>query len=461
MAFVAPYGDLTARGKFNQAVTFRRRGNSVVMMGTPRPKPTSTPGQVAQRNRFSVAAESYKTLFFETRQFYNSRARLISKSGRNVYMSAHIQNKLPSILSGIPIKTIDNMYLSNPAGTLDNNFKVSVAAEAITPQQAGCFLWTKLDDLPSTINPEIGPVGSPYGTLNFVPGKFGNALDNTGQAQFINYPVGQQDFTQFVFGMWWQPHYDYASSFRDKGIVEIFGNDEYTISIVIAPYNSGVAPKRFLFELQRDGYTEAVRYYFDSPSWSAEGWYHLLFAFNNIWGDGGRVRFYYDGIPQNVFIITSDDPTEPVDTYTLRIPGSSKAMAASDNVKGYNSVEYLPGIINNINNEGFDVPPFIPFDYGSVEDSSNIFTPGSAGAGTPVQTVTIEETAGVGAVIPFFYPVWVYWTDSDDNVNNSIIRLPEIKLDPDQVVTLYLSKDFSDYHDPTFRRLAGTGKELF
>ena len=461
MSFVAPYGDLTARGKFNQAVTFRRRGNSVVMMGTPRPKPTRTPGQVAQRNRFSVAAESYKTLFFETRQFYNSRARLISKSGRNIYMSAHIQNKLPSVIPGIPIKTVDNMYLSNPAGTLDNNLKVSVAAGAITPQEAGCFLWTKLNDLPSTITPEIGPVGSPIGTLFFVPGKFGNALENTGQARFIQYPLGDQNFTEFVYGVWWQPHFDSTSSFRDRGIVLFFNSEGGGFDLRFADYNDPTAPRKVFFELRDPDDIKHINYYFDHPGFTAESWHHLLFAFNNVWGDGGRVRFYFDGIPMNIFLIEQDDSYEPIGQFTCRIPGSTKAMAANDNAKAYSSTEYLSGIIDNINNEDFAVPPFIPFDYGSVEDNSNIFTPGFAGAGTPVQTVTIEETAGVGAVIPFFYPVWVYWTDSDDNVNNSIIRLPEIKLDPDQVVTLYLSKDFSDYHDSTFRRLAGTGKELF
>ncbi len=460
MAFVAPYGDLTSRGKFNQAVTFRRRGNVVLMTATPSPKPTRTPGQAAQRNRFTAAAESYKYLFYETRQFYNRRARMISKSGRSFYIAVHMKNNLPSILPGIPIKSVDDMFLHNPAGTVSNNFKITLRADGITPQEAGCFLWTKLDDLTTTVNPEIGPVGSPIGTLSFVPGKFGNALDNTGQARFIQYPLGQQNLTEFVCGLWWQPHFNYSSNFANREIVYCPGSVEFTISLRLMAYNSGTAPKRFFFELFRDSVPQGVRYYFDNPGWNAEEWHHLLFAFNNTWGDGGRARLYFDGIPQNVFYIESDDSTEPIDTYTCRLPGGTKTHAAEDNVKLYNNVQYLSGIINNINNEGFDVPPFVISSYGDIEDNSNIFTPGFDGAATPPQTVLIEETAGVGAEIPFYYPVWVYWTDLDDVASDNIMRLPEIRLGPNESQVLCLSKDFSTYLDPTFRRLVCTGKEL-
>lgn len=460
MSFVAPYGDLTSRGKFNQAVTFRRRGASVIMSATPRPKPTRTPGQAAQRNRFIAASNAYKLLFFETRRFYNSRARMISRSGRPFYIAVHSKNNLPSTLSGIPIKTIDSMFIHNTAGTLPNNFKVTLLAAGITPQQAGCFLWTKLDDLPSTVTPEIGPVGDPYGTLNFVPGKFGNALNNTGQSRFITYPIGEQNLTEFVCGLWWQPHFNYASNFMNREIVYIPGDVEFTISLRLMAYNSGTAPKRFFFELFRDSGPQGVRYYFDSPGWNAEEWHQLCFAYKNDWGAGARARFYFNGIPMNVHVIESDDPTEPDDTYRCRLPGGSKAYAAEDNVKLYNNVQYLPGIINNINNEGFDVPPFVISSYGDVEDNSNIFTPGLAGAGTPDQTVFIEETAGVGAEIPFYYPVWITWTDLNDNVTDSIMRLPEVKLGPNESLTLNLAKDYSAYYDSTFRRLACTGKEL-
>lgn len=460
MAFVAPYGDLTSRGKFNQAVTFRRKGDAVIMTGTPKPKPTRTPGQAAQRNRFISAADSWKLQFFETRKFYKSRARMISRSGRTFYIAVHMKDNLPSLLPGIPIKTVDNMFLHNTAGTLPNNFKVTLRVAAISPQQAGCFLWTKLDDLASTITPEIGPVGSPFGPLVFVPGKFGNALDNTGLTRFIQYPLGQQNFTEFVCGMWWKPHYDYASNFRFRENALFFGAGPWTITLRIANYNHNLAPKKFFFELQSNVGAEELYYFFDSPSWSAEEWHHLLFAYNNAWGAGGRARFYFDGILQNVFLIQFDNSIEPVDSYTCRIPAGSKAQAAFDNIKVYNSTEFLSGIIDNINNEGFDVPPFVILNYGDVEDNSNIFTPGLAGTGTPDQTVFIEETAGVGAEIPFYYPVWVYWTDLDDVANDSIMRLPEVKLGPNESLTLNLTKDFSLYHDPTFRRLAGTGKEL-
>lgn len=460
MSFVAPYGDLTSRGKFNQAVTFRRRGASVIMSATPRPKPTRTTGQAAQRNRFIAASNAYKLLFFETRRFYNSRARMISRSGRPFYIAVHSKNNLPSTLSGIPIKTVDSMFIHNTAGTVPNNFKVTLRAAGITPQEAGCILWTKLDDLPTTINPEIGPVGSPYLTLSFVPGRFGNALDNTGQTRFVQYPLGQQNFTEFVCGYWWQPHFNYSANFPSRGGILFYGNDEYTFDLRLTAYNNSVAPKKFFMELQRSSVPQGVRYYFDNPGWNAEEWHHLLFAFNNTWGDGGRARFYFDGIPQNVFYIESDDSTEPVDTYTCRIPGAIKTHAAEDNPKVYNSTRYLSGIINNINNEGFDVPPFVISSYGDVEDNSNIFTPGLAGAATPPQTVLIEETAGVGAEIPFYYPVWITWTDLNDNVTDSIMRLPEVKLGPNESLTLNLAKDYSAYYDSNFRRLACTGKEL-
>ena len=460
MSFVAPYGDLTSRGKFNQAVTFKRKGDAVLMTATPSPKLSRTPGQVAQRNRFISASNDYKLLFFETKRFYNSRARMISRSGRPFYIAVHMKDNLPSLLSGIPIKTVDSMFIHNTAGTLPNNFKVTLRAAAISPQEAGCFLWTKLDDLSSTINPEIGPVGSPYGTLSFIPGKFGNALDNTGQPRFITYPIGEQNLTEFVCSLWWQPHFDYAPNFVNKEIVYLFGNVNYTINLRLTGWNWSGAPKKFFFELYDEEGIIGVRYYFDTPGWSAEEWHHLLFAFNNVWGDGGRARFYFDEIPMNIHYIESDDPMEPVDTYSCRLPGGSKTYAAEDNVKVYNSTKYLSGIINNINNEGFDVPPFVISSYGDVEDNSNIFTPGLAGAGTPPQTVFIEETAGVGAEIPFYYPVWVNWTDLNDVASDDIMRLPEIKLDANESLTLHLAKDFSLYYDPTFRRLACTGKEL-
>ncbi len=127
-----------------------------------------------------------------------------------------------------------------------------------------------------------------------------------------------------------------------------------------------------------------------------------------------------------------------------------------DNVKIYSDISQslIDNIIANRNNEGF---PFFN-TYGTIYDNENTYQKGDDAIISDIQKITISTLAGHPAHIPFRYLMRVEWKNFEDEIFNSVIRLPELVMVPLETVSLFLSRDWSVYWDKNFHRIACTNQ---
>lgn len=98
-----------------------------------------------------------------------------------------------------------------------------IAAE--NPIYPGLLLWNKLDSPADVMNSEVGPQGSIYNQISFLPGKYGSGFSAQGQLAGIDF--GSWDIINPTYNekgtieFWWQParNYDEGNFSPDEVLV--------------------------------------------------------------------------------------------------------------------------------------------------------------------------------------------------------------------------------------------------
>lgn len=452
MAIINPYLDPNAHGKLNNSLCFRRFKDQVVLQGLPVPKKISTVKQIAQREKMIQARNAFKLLPGETREYLDRRSIHERITPSNIFSRAFMLDQLPSEVPVIPMKKIIDLTLFEPVGVIPEHIKIEILDLG---SSFSCKLWSKLNEkIGSEVPSEIGPNGAVTGDLQFSPVKFENGV-------CYKIPTGgyNQDFIDYgllpikneaILEAWVKLMFPVVNG-QPKPIGNFVpfspsvGQDDHTVNLsfddghgLSMKYNPGGALHNII-----DNTTD-----FDAASV-----HHLLIGWSRSKAlpDNKSMVIYVDKIRT----ASTDEDLADNDTgiYLQLLRRVSRDMEGYiDNFKFYPGVEYFNEIMNNWNKENFPAEK----NYGHIFDNKNqyVFENEVLFQGLQMIKVTCVHTEPVR--IPYRYPITVKWEDNNFMEHTSIIRLPQLDLEPEMEVSLYLSADFSAYWDPILWRLAGT-----
>ncbi len=456
MAKVSPYMDGAAHGKLNNSLIFRRRFGKVALGSMPFPKKTRTPGQIAQRQKFGLASTAFNMLNYPTRSFYKNRSAMIKSETKPLYMHANLSDKLPSQTPGILIKSVDSMLVYSTVGTVPHNILFSIVGEEDGSADVGCFYWSKLNDAPTTLNPEIGPPGSSVSGLTWLPGKFEDGLNLYMTTAYNTYSLGTILTNQLIWDCWYKPAKASTETFPHIQLVYMYGG-AWELSMGITRSLDPWAYKKFYIILfDNNNPSQSTRYYFILPSFAADSLHHLEFIVDGNASAGNRMRIIFDYDELSISHLVQDHSFNLSQDWTMVLPQNDSMEGVEDNLKGYGTTQYWEYVRDNQDTEAWSPfpKPGTEITYGSVYDTENVFIPGAPGAlGLMLK---IEELGGRVTEIPFYYSVWAKWTDYNDNVNDGIMRLPKMTLQPFETKYLYLANDWSLYDNEKLTHLAAT-----
>jgi hypothetical protein len=96
MAIIIPYGDPQAHGSIGGSVSFRRRFGRVIFEKKPEPKQPNSQAQLDQRAAFKAASDAWYGYDAASKLYFFSRAPQLGMTARNLFISATLQNIMPS-----------------------------------------------------------------------------------------------------------------------------------------------------------------------------------------------------------------------------------------------------------------------------------------------------------------------------------------------------------------------------
>lgn len=461
MARICPYADPSARGTLAGVITFRRFRGKVRMGLINRPKNVKTSAQLSQRADFLAANAAYKLLTSESKEFYRQRGVTLTRQGRNLFFSAHLRDRIPSITPQYNADSVEDMVVFYPAGIDPDSIEISLLSHIPTPDT---ILWTKLEsESEGDVSSEIGNDLVWSGDPSHLPGKFGNSAYCRYDVQ-SNHLAEESIFTIdpancIITGFWFYGLFAYVDG------VTIGYQSSIPINFYVDTLN------RFGCDFSAGKYRTLIRVAGASTIWypstgitAGPGeWHHFLNVYDRA-GIGvgtNRQRCYFDA-QLNGNTTDGIPVTQPRTSWHLHIGawnpvGSHNMNARIDNIKVINPAHVteamLTAILDNIQNEGYPIGN--PF--GNVHDNSNIFTQETP-VGDYITAVKIENLTGNVEKIPFYYLCVVDVLRLPDDHLYKLLRLPKIKLEAHQIVYLYVSSDFSVYWDPGLTKLACTNK---
>lgn len=457
MATISPYGDSRAHGSMGKALTFRRFRGRTRLSKHYNPSTKHTPGQLTQRDKFSAAIYSLNRLNDQWKKFLYDRGVSTGQHGPNLYVSAHIKNRLPSSTPGIPMDALTNIVLFNPAGLIGQSLKITIGDLLDT---YGCTLWNKTEGIvEGEIPSEIGPNAVSPVAPTFHPVKFNNGVLLDANSESLG-------FTPFTLG--------------NAGIIAFyFKPNGWSITNGWGPENGNHAmfawshPSVYNFTHCYYGWDVGTWYWFNGSHYVifdfsganhdvADGELcHMAFAWNRDGIDGpNTMEIYKNGI-------LVDSSTEALDDMTLQNSnilnvgnmwnGLQYCQAYLDNVKVYPGTSRLPDILANYQQEAF--PGWDPLGY--IYDSENIFTPTVPTVPGPAKKISIQNVTGDPEKIPFDYPLTLHWFRDPDQEGTARILLPRLDIPAETGITLYIATDGSVYWDEAMTQIACTPRMYY
>lgn len=454
MAMISPYGDPNAHGPINKTYCFQRYKSKVFLRNIPRPVSRNTAAQITQRQKFSDASAAYNLLTGSSKYFYKKRAAQKMMTSKNLYMSGNIKQYLPSILRPIPAKSIEDLVIFTPAGLYEDEILISVANS---------------NDLHNTLgsdheiqNSQLGKDGEVHGTLIYNPGKFYKGMftnDLENYATFDHRP----STVAGAIGIWFVAEENSSAAHRhlwsiDTRSVGDPSSDHMSLKWDVSKFAA-------LFRKGGSGYL-TVNTSITSYTIGQKIFFLLVYDKNGIAGGSNQIRIYADDV-----LVGSSDVANRIPDWGILEPLFHLGLAALDPPNRYNvcfntldnlKIHYAPAmtqaIIDDINDNRENENWNLFRNYGNIYDSENIYNKEGEMDEPDLQKIIISTPSGHPCHIPFRYLMRVEWKDSENEVFNSVIRLPEIILGEGESIDLFLSKDWSVYRDKNFRRLACTNQ---
>lgn len=454
MATISPYGDPNAHGPLSRSLCFRRYKNKVLLQAFPNPVARSTAATLAQRQKLTDAALAYSLLPKASLDFYRKRSSQKQMTSRNLFMSADMKKYLPSILKPIPCKSIEDMVIFKPVGLYSDEIKISITNEdpfGGADLEASCIGWWKFEDVLA----EIGTDFTEIGDVSWLPAKFNNGAATIDDADHLTAGSGS-----------WFPSNNFAieSWIKTAFATEDGVPDDAGLHTLFNWYSS--ISNNFYFRIGPTGTyfvnrVNGLSYYLPlitSINWDAATLHHLLLVYVQAKIGDDQQRIYLDGD-----LIENRNLGAPVQTQTTGITqalvnynGVQNWTGLEDNLRIYHNITQplIDAIRSNKNNEDFSLLTC----YGHIYDTENIYTKEDEAVTPSIQKIIITTPSGHPAHIPFRYLIRVEWKNFEDEIFNSVIRLPELIMEASETIELFLSKDWSVYWDRNFHRIACTNQ---
>ena len=451
---ISPYGDPNAHGPLNNSLCFQRYKNKVFLRAFPRPVTRWTGPSQLQRQKLTDAAKAYNLLPRSSKYFYRRRAAQKMKTSRNLFMAGHMKKYLPSILSPIPARSIEDIVIFNPAGLYPDEIEISIVNQIDFP---GYMFWNPCN---TRINNELvsnyGPNGTIDGGINLVPGKFDQAIVQTNDTGGVRIPNTILDWDQGYYGYWIKTDFDVVNGYAQ-------GRTNYT-PITSIGETTGIL---WSFFYGSTGNYQMVFYKLGitnllggntSLNWTAGTWVHFIYAYDKFQTLGWSTAIFMNGQMIDSKIGTLYDAAIGDRTFNLLFvpdrPDFHFGDIIIDDVIVSKSLDNISSTLASYESPGCSPSK----EYGRIYDHENVYYKIDEVIDYGVQKIIISTPAGHPAHIPFRYLLRVEWKDQEGEVFNSVIRLPELKLDALETVELFLSKDWSVYWDKNFHRLACTNQ---
>jgi hypothetical protein len=457
MATISPYGDSRAHGSIGKALTFRRFRGRTRLSQHYNPKITHTPGQLTQRDKFSAAIYDLNRLNDQWKLFLYSRGVSTWQHGPNLYVSAHIKERLPSTTPAIPMDALENMVLFNPAGLDPQSIKITIGDLLDT---YGCTLWNKVEgivsgEIPSDIGPNaISPVAPAFSPVKFNNGALLDA--NSKSLDFTPFSLGNAG----IIGFWFKPSgWSITAGIGTVDSCSMFMWRHPTVYNFMQAYFNSEAGQWFFY----NG-SHYVVFDFSGAGFNVadDELCHLAFAWERGGINGGpnTMEVYKNKVLVDSSTAALDDMTLQ-DSNFLRVGNNGDGLlycrSYIDNVKVYPGTSRLADILDNYDNEAF--PGWYPLGY--IYDSENIFHPTVPTVPGPARKITIENASGNPEKIPFDYVLALHWLRLPDDTGVATIRLPKLELPASTFFDLYITTDGSVYWDPALTQLACSPKMYY
>lgn len=452
MAKVRPYGDPNAHGPLNKSICFRRYRNQVIMQTFPNPYDPASPLQLQQRAKLIAANKAWTMTKGASRFFYRKRAAQRRKTGKSLFMWAYMNQRIPSTHRPIFCKSIESMIAYYVAGTHPNEIEFLIFDDRPFPVDV---MWNTLEDRQDNLLiSNYGPDGSVYGTINQVPAKFGDGVVQGSLESGVRFVSSIMDSSEGYYCCWVITDFDVVDG-RAVGTtynnwiqcLGNFGTPFYTIFL------SPTAQRQLRVDLGWYQYSFAGN---TGINWTAGTPVHLAVAWDSTKQFGWSSRVYIDGAVVGEQLASYTPPAWGTSTFNLfsrpAVPDQAFGRIIIDDLLVSKSVLSLQYTIDNRQYPGSD-PPNV---YGTLLDNSNVYTKFQEVPDPYRQVIQISTLAGFPTDIPFRYLISVEWINLQDEIVNSVIRLPELRLEALQVVYLYLSRDWSVYWDEGLTKLACT-----
>ena len=469
MAMVSPYGDPNAHGPINKTLCFQRYKGSSFLRTFPRPVSRKTPALINQRQKLTDASRDYNFLPRSSKYFYRRRASQQQRTGRALFMSAHMKKYLPSILRPITCKSIEEMVIYTPAGLYLDEIEIMITNESLLTGEeleAFCNLYNTLGSIAEVTNSEKGENGEIVGELTFKDAKYDKGVftDSTS-----NYPkfAAQPDTTAGIIGGWFVAEedsddipnatYRFIFSIDDRQ-----GGDGDDIGRIWIVYHRTAAGVLYLeVAIMGPGGYAQIKYE-DSFVAGDKIYIMLVYDFAGIDEGEDTIRLYRSGkvVGSSVVVSGLSFPNAPDSFLCVQsYPAIQNPMKNTlDNFKMYSAPvitqAFIDAVIINMTNEMWEAINI----YGIIYDNENIFRKGEEVIIPVIQKIRISTPAGHPAHIPFRYLIGVEWKNFEDKIVNSVIRLPELIMEALTTVELFLSRDWSVYSDIDFHRLECTNQ---
>lgn len=457
MAKVTPYGDSRAHGSMGKAITFRRFRGRTRLQKHPTISPTHTVGQLAQRQKFSLAIKDLNSLNNQWKLFLYSRGVSTSRHGPNLYVSAHMKNRLPSVTPGIPMDALESIVLFNPAGIDSDSIKISIFSPL---PELDTVLWNKHQD--AALVSEIGGDGQALGTITFAAGKFDNAarIDANGEcAKYVNF-APTMDWHSMIYEYWMLTDYNVVNGNPADATVhrtmtsffKIGGNQKGCGWWIHTGINK-------FYYLDDEMIMSNV-----TVDWNATTWNHYVLILDRTasFDADKTAAFYFNGDQISSCNSALSDWSNPTD-HSLYI-GCSHLLSEPidgmiDNPKIHSpaSADKLAVVLAGRDQEGNPGDQ----ELGHIYDSENVFTQGDPILPTAAYKIKIENTSGNPEQIPFDYLLVPHWLRDPDDTGTSRIRLPKLILPGSTYFDLYIATDGSVYWDEAMTQLACTPKMYY
>lgn len=414
------------------------------------PSNPKTPAQITQRNKFSQAIYDLNRLNAQWTLFLHARGVSTWQHGPNLYVGAHIKGRLPSTTPRIPMDSLENIVIFNPAGLDPQSIKITIFTTALEPYT---LLWNKHQD--ASLVSEIGPDGV-NGGATFVPGKWDNCarINATGQQVTYSGLLPALNPNSFIYSWWMNTNYDVVDGHPQDGQFHtVFHLGFYSASG--SNYTlMGIFPNTRKTFISDDTSYKIIN---TTADWSASTWYKFLLVRDRHANfDGSKtIALYFDGaeigstttpLPEYV------DPHSDILRIGNQVSGFVPLLGNVDNPKifGPVSAALLANALSNQDSE--DIPA--PESMGHIYDSENVFTQGTPVYPGPAYKIRIENISGNPEVIPFDYVLALHWLRLPDDTGTATIRLPKLELPASTFFDLYITTDGSVYWDPALTQIA-------